>query len=684
MSDNDVYTDATWFLAHRQGAPAGPRLIQLCREMARRQNQLIENTEKCMAVFEYGGEAIRLQPGDPFPIEEQLLTFNRAQNIVETAYSKIIKSQISIMVLSEGGGYLQQARSKEASNAIEGVLEANEFEEVEEDVIIDELVSDHGGGAVLVTEECDEVKIRHVPVEDVWFDEAEVRHRTPRSMYVVPKGGMDKFVACEMLASDDPDKIPAGAVGTPETRRAAILSAANRPESWRRSVGEASIKSRVDIFESWHLPSGPVEDEEYEEDEEYDNEDGERMVRSVKKTRPKHDGRHVVAVDGTDGTLIDEPWDGKGGFPVLLSVPRRRRRTIWGLSLMRDLIAPQREYEKLSIKIQDAHQKMGMSGFIAPKSANINVRELTTGTFGSGFLLEFDGQQGPVPLVTDPVAASTYGYREGIGREMGEVKGISSLATASQIPGGLQQASGKALQVFDDFEDVRLLPYHRERERFRVRLSWLVVHAARRIVERKGSYKTTYRGKHGIEKVDWKDLLEDAKDFVIRVFPVSALSKQPAAKFAQLTELLNAGAITVEQFRRLFELPDLEAENQLDMADYDIISKSLDTMVIKGKYVTPLPFDDFELAIKLASKFANLCRLRDVPEDRIKLVVDWIEDVKSLRDQAKAAAMPPPMMPAPGMPPMGSDPMAPMDPNGGGAPPPLPPEMVGAMPPIAA
>ncbi len=101
---SDVYTDATWFLAHRQDAAAGPRLIQLCREMSRRQTQLIENTEKCMAVFEYGGDALNLQPGDPYPVEETLLTFNRAQNIVETAYSKIIKSRISIMVLSEGGG----------------------------------------------------------------------------------------------------------------------------------------------------------------------------------------------------------------------------------------------------------------------------------------------------------------------------------------------------------------------------------------------------------------------------------------------------------------------------------------------------------------------------------------------------------------------------------------------------
>lgn len=674
MSVNDVYTDACWYLAHRQGAAAGPRLVQLCRQMAQRQTQLIANTEKCMAVFEYGGAAVNLEPGDPFPVEEALLTFNRAQNIVETAYSKIIKSRISLMVYTEGGGYLQQARAKEASDAIEGVLEANEFDEIEEDVILDELVADHGAGGVMVSDQCDEVKIEHVPIEDIWFDEAELRHRQPRSMYRVPKGGLDKYVACETFASDT--DIPAGAVGTPETRRAAILAAANKPEIWRRQTGLGDIKSRVDIFESWHLPSGPVEEEEYEEDEEYDNEDGERMVRTVKKTRPKHDGRHVVAVDGEDGTLIDEPWDGKGGFPVLLSVPRRRRRTIWGLSLMRDLLAPQREHEKVTMKIQNAHQKMGISMFSAPKTALINARELVAGAFAAGMLLEHEGQQGVSQLTPEPVAPSTYAYREGIAREMGEAKGISSMATMSAIPAGLSQASGKALQVFDDFDDVRLLPYHRERERFRVRLGWLVVHCARRIVERKGSYETSYRGKYGIERVDWKELLEDMKDFKLRVAPINALSKQPAAKFDQAMQMRNSGDISPQQFRRLIGFPDLEAEDELDTADENIIRRALDTMVVKGKYVTPLPSYDFALALKMAGKFVNLCRLRDVPEDRVKLVIDFIEDVKALQDQAQPA---PPAMPAmPGAPPAGAGagalpPDAGMPPPDGGPPPMVPP-----------
>jgi hypothetical protein len=250
---------------------------------------------------------------------------------------------------------------------------------------------------------------------------------------------------------------------------------------------------------------------------------------------------------------------------------------------------------------------------------------------------------------------------------MGERKGVSTMATASQLPSGLQQASGKALQVFEDFEDVRLLPYHRERERFKVALSWIIVSTAKRIVDRKGKYKARYRGKQGLEVLDWKDVLMDRKDFVLKVFPVSQLSKQPAAKFAQLTEMLNAGAITVEQFKRLFELPDLEAENELDSSDTDIIDRNLDVIVTTGRYLSPEPFDNFNLLIERAGKFYNLCRVQEVPENRLELIRNLIEDAKSLREQAEAAAQaktaaaaPPPMPGAPPGPPGMAPPEGPL------------------------
>ncbi len=649
----DLHDDDCWFLCGARGKKAGPRLVALCEEMARQQETLIANTNKCMSVFQFGGGARDLDPEEHCPIDDETLVFNAAQNAVETVHSKIMRNRISLMPLTNGGGYLARHRAKEMGKAIDGVYDDNDGEVIEDEVVMDALVTDHGAGAVIVEEGRDRVYMRHIAIEDVWFDEAETRMGRPSCCYYVPKDGVDKYVALELYANPSDDR--PGFVGTPEERKRAILRAAAKPMPWRKTT---SASYRVDVFEAWHPPTCR---EEY--DEEYEDEDGAKQTRRA----VKHDGRHVVSVVGEDGTLIDEPWD--GGWPILMYVPRRRRRHVLGLSLMRSLLAPQREYEKGTRKIQFMHQKMGLSGFIGPRDANLNVREITSGTEAAGFYAEFDGQVAPMALTPQPVDPSTYAYVDSIPRNMLERHGISTLAAASQLPAGLQQASGKAMQVFEDFEDVRLMPYHRCRERFRVALGWLIIETAKRIVDRTGGYKVGFRGKMGLEEIDWKDLMDIVKDresFVLKVFPVSQLSKQPAARFAQLTELLNSQAISVEQFKRLFELPDLEAENMLDTADTDVIDRNMDLMVTTGRYISPDSFDNLNLIIERAGKFINVCRQQEVPEARIKLLHDYIEDAKGLIEQAEAAAAaeaaanaPPPGMGPPGMPPVGPEGMPP-------------------------
>jgi hypothetical protein len=670
IEDRLPHDDTMWFLAGARDQKAGPRLVALCEEMAKQQQTLIANTDKCISVFQYGGGARDLNPEEHCPIDDETLVYNAAQNAVETVHAKVVKNKIALMPLTNGGGYLARHRAKEMGKAVEGVFDDNDGERIEEDVIMDALVTDHGAGAVKVIEGRDRVILEHLAVEDVWFDEAETRMGRPTCCYYVPRDGIDVYRVLDDYAREG-DDYP-GLVGTAESRRKAILSAAQKPQAWRLRTTPMS-SHRVDIFEAWHPPTCREEvDEEYEE--EYEDEDGEKKTRKATRKVERHDGRHVVAVAGEDGTLIDEPWDEKE-WPILLYVPRRRRRHVLGLSLMRSLLAPQREYEKGTTKIQYMHQKMGVSGWSAHKDAMLNQREITSGTKGAGFVMEWEGQIPPQPMVTQPVDASTYAYVDSIPRSMLERNGISTLAASSQVPAGLQQASGKALQVFEDFEDVRLLPYHRSRERFRVALGWLIICTAMRIVERTGSYKARYRGKLGVEEIDWadlKDLVSDRESFVLKVFPVSQLSKQPAARFAQLTELLNSGAITPEQFKRLFDLPDLEAESMLDTADTDIIDRNLDLMVTKGKYIAPDSFDNLELLVQRTGKFINLCRQHEVPEDRIKLLHDHIEDAKTLMDEAKAkaaaaaaAAAPPPGMPPagpPGMPPGGAPSMPPPGP----------------------
>lgn len=633
-------TSVTWFLAKREGKAAHEYLNGLVEQMRRRQATLLSNTKKCIAIFQWGGDARDLEDVDDPELESHCLSPNAAQNVIETVHAKVCKSRILPMPLTSGGGYLARHRAKQTGKALEGEFDENGVDQIKEDVVMDSLVTSHGAGAAKVFADlkAGKVRIEHVPIEDLWFDEAEIRYRKPRCCYHVQR--IDKFLLLEQYAGDDEE----GLEGTKEDRAIAILKASSQRHATHLTHrGDAHM---VEVVEAWHLPSGPTKDDE----------DGDC----------DHDGRHTIVIDGC--TLVDEPWDGEC-FPFAFYVPRKRRRSFWGLSMMFGMVAEQREYEKVKLKIQNQHQKMGVSGFVSPRSANVSVREITAGTFAGGFFAEYDGQAGPTPLVVEPVAQGTYGYCESLPRDMMEKRGVSSLSASSQVPAGLTQASGKALQVFEDFEAERLLVYHRELERWTVELAWLVIDCARRLVDSGHALKVRYRGKHGTEAIKWSEVETDREAMVLKVFPVSQLSKQPSARFAQLTELLNAQAITVEQFKRLYELPDLEAENELDTADTDVLDRALDIMVTTGRYLSPEPWDvgpdNFQWLIARAGKFYNLCRQHELPDDRLKLISDFIADAKSLRDQndaeaaAKAAAAAPP--PAPPMP--GMDAMPPMPPG---------------------
>lgn len=613
-------SDTTWWCAP-DADDAGRRLMALMTEDDADDRVLRTNTRRLVSAYERGAKAMLMESGDSTGLDEEVNTYNMARNFLETMISKISKTSVSPMALTEGGGIMERREARMVEKSLEGEFEEHDIESIKEAVITDAVVTDHGAGFAKVFERDGKIVIEHVPAEDIRFDRHEMRLRKPRSIF--QRHDFDKYHLAHLY---------------PE-HADAILSAAGRrgdDESGVDSIGE----DRIYVYEGWHLPS----------------------------TCESGDGRHVMAIDGA--TLCCEEWE-DDSFPFAEYIPRPRMRSKWGLSAMRDMLAPQNELEALTEKIQRAHERLGMAGLMSSKGSELNAREVA-GEYG--IVIEYAGVNPPTPFTFTPVDASTYGYREGVIRDMGNALGISQFSAQSQVPAGLSNASGKALQVFESQEDGRMVPYHRELNRWVVRLSWLVMRLAKRMTDRGLKLEAKYRDKRGWERIDWTRVVKNLDHLVLRVFPVSNLSKQPAARFAQLQELLNAQAITVDQFKRLFEIPDLESELDIDTGDTDVVDMTLEAVAFEGKAITPEPFDDLELLITRAAKFYSMCRVRSVPEDRLQLVRDLIAKAKALQDKARqaAAAAATPPMPGPGMLPesLPGMPPSPMPPGGGAPQPP--------------
>jgi hypothetical protein len=167
---------------------------------------------------------------------------------------------------------------------------------------------------------------------------------------------------------------------------------------------------------------------------------------------------------------------------------------------------------------------------------------------------------------------------------------------------------------------------------------------------------------------------------VLKVFPISELSRTPTARFDQLQKLLEAGAITLVQFRRLWRMPDLRSEMKLDTATSEVIEKTLYFIAFRGKYLSPESFDDLPAAIAMGRKMYNMMRIKDgFPAERLMLLMQFVEEAERLENEGKAGAAQLNPAPAAPMVPGGPPPMpgAPMP----GAPPPQPMPMP---PPVAA
>ncbi len=620
----EVYVAEVWWNSHLFGSDAHITLIPYLERMRLQQSTRYYNFKRLIAIFEWGYKTGIMDTQADAPIADFTNAYNALQNVIETAHATICKTPTVPMPLTSGGGYLQRKRAKDLQKALEGEYDQNKVEQIQDDVVLDALTI--GAGFARVFCEFNELKIEYVPAEDITVDDTEGRYRKPRTLIQTTR--MDRYVAYELYGGDDE-----WLAGDKENRRQKILKCKG---ATRQGTEGTTDNEQIEVHVAYHLPSGPN----------------------------AGDGRMAIVIDGC--TLVDCERSRKT-FPYAVCIPRPRRRGFWGLSMGHEMAANQREYERGTAKLQKAFQKSGSGHILAPRSANVNPREITNDTAD---FIEYDGMTPPHEWNPSPVSAEQVQYTESFPQKMMSARGISATSATGETPAGLANASGKARQLVRDEQNGRMKPYYRSVDRWHVDLCHLIIEEARELVEREPGYSVSYSSKRALEKVEWAKVILDEGDFVLKIFPASSLSQDPSAKFEQLQEMLAAQTITTEQFKRLFELPDLEAENEIDTADTDIIDRNLDIIITEGRYLSPEPFDNLELAKVRAGKFYNVCRARGgVPESRLQLLRDYISDCAALLEQAK----PPTAAPGPGVPPpMGGPGGMPMGPGGPGlAPPPL-------------
>ncbi len=552
-----------------------------------RQSNVYARMYSNMPLFGFVGSNLsKMQIGNQLPSDRS--TCNVVLSCVDTLHSRITQSKPKPVFLTDGSDYKQRNLAKQLNTFINGEFYQTKAYELGEVILRDAEV--FGTGCVKIYEEDNKVCLERRILTEILYDDNDALYGNPRQMYEFSL--VERSVLNELFPNQS-TKIDSAEQSYPT-----------------HDGGEPTVSDQIMVVEGWHLKSG-------------------------KKAK---DGMHIIACQ--EGILFEESYDDKT-FPFVFMHYSKRLLGPWGQGIPEQLMGTQSNINKLMITIDESINIMGTPKIFVEESSKVVNSHLDTRV---GTIVKY---RGTLPTFETPpcVAPELYARLDKLIEYAYQQTGISSLSAGAKKPEGLD--SGEAIRSYDDLQSDRFAAFSKRYEQFYVDLAYQIIELAKKICAREGSYQTVFPNKNGTQQIDLPsiDLLQD--DFVIQCFTTSSLPRDPAGRLQKVTEMVQAGMVTMREARRLLDFADLEQDEKLANAAEERILQQLDNIVEEGKYVPPDTFTDLMLANTLVVSYYNLYMQCKLEESKAQMLRNYFVAIQTLQS---AATPPPPIAPPQGSP----------------------------------
>lgn len=514
-------------------------------------------------------------------------TFNLVQSTIDTLVSKLTMNKPTPFFLTDNSDYKERNLAKKLNNFVAGEFYQAEAYEKGEFVLRDALVTGTGCFKGYRTQD-DKVGLDRVLLTELSVDPNEAIYGKPRSLYQY------KLVDRSVLQSMFPEY-------------KAKIDKAEKAYADNSADSSKTISDLVMVVEAWHLKSG----------------------------KDARDGRHSIVC--SSGTLHDDKEWSKDKFPFVFMHYSPRMLGFWSQGVAEQLMGTQMDLNSLLYTMSKSIKLAGVPKIFVETGSKVNKAAFNNEI---GTIVEY---QGTKPSYETPQcnAPELYMERDKLIQYGFQQVGVSMMQAASSKPAGLN--SGEAIRTADDIANDRFAALQRRYNNMYVDLAYLVTDIATDIAKDTGTYKTVYPHKNGAKEIDLPkiDMLKD--DPVIQCYDISSLPKDPAGRMAKITEMIQAGMISIKEGRRLLDYPDLEQVETLANASQERIYQVLDEIVESGTYTPPDAFMDLELANQIVVQYYNLyvsAKLEEEKQEQLRTFFKQIQDLKK-------AAMPPMMPPGP-------------------------------------
>lgn len=616
---DEATAQTRWWLADDDDLPS--RLTGVVRQIYQRGGQRQMNLLRAARLF---GDmpSLGLSPrafAMPTVPMYGRLSLNVIRSLTTTARADLVQGPAPTpWFVTSGADYEMQRRAEGLTKFNRGVMYACHFDATARKVALHSAL--FGDGMVKVFERDGKPVIEHVFPWEVHVEEADGFYGSPRSLY------QTKWVDRSVLR----ERFPEHAQVIEDAKSIDI-----DPTGGMLFVQRDDLADQVLVVEAWHLPSG----------------------------RNADDGRHVIAIDGA--TLYSEDWVDES-FPFVRLSWTEPLAGYWACGIADEVAGLQYEINLTIEKIRQALALCAVPRVFVEKGSKVATAQLNNDL---GAIVQYVGRP-PVFDVARAVSPELVQHLDRLYAKAFELTGVSQMNATSMKPAGL--SSGRALRVYADLQSKRFTAWGQAYQDFYVEVARQVVRLMRRLAEDDPNVEVVYHDekRKRLERIRWEDVNLDEEAYILQAYPVSSLPNTPAGRLAAVDDLLNAGMIDPATAKRLAQMPDLEAEMNLEDAPRDLLEQAFERMLTDGIYISPEPFYDLQLAMKLGSLHYQRARLAGVPDERLDLVRRFLVAVQQM-------LTPPPAPPTPtgveAMPPE----MAAALPAEAGA---LPPELAAQMP----
>lgn len=505
------------------------------------------------------------------------VTLNVIQSMIDTVVSKITKNKPKPTFLTEGGDFSQQRRAKKLTQFIEGQFNACDFYTKAAQAKLDSCI--FGTGALKIFKSGAEVKVERVFIDELQVDDRESFYGEPRQIH--QRKFIHKDVLKEMFLGQE---------------SAIDMASADMISSYISSAH--NNKDMVLVVESWHLPSGV----------------------------DAKDGKHTICIQ--NHTLFEEEYD-KNYFPFVFFRWGPRPLGFYGQGLAEQLQGLQLEINKILRTIQISMHLISVPKVFIEASSKIVSSHLDNKI---GSIIKFAGQP-PIPGQLGTIPPELFAHLDRLYQRSYEIAGVSQLSAASAKPAGLN--SGKALREYNDLETERFMSVAQRYEKAFVDAVPIIIDLVKDIDEElAGKYAVKTKGRKFIQTIKWKDVSMEEDQYIMSVFPASALSSTPAGRLQDVQELIQAGFVSREDAMKLLDFPDLQSFYNFETAPGEDIDMVIESAIDEGRYLAPEPYQNLEYGIQKIQKAYLLFRSQNAPEERLELLRRWIEGARALLERA--------------------------------------------------